>query len=47
MKLEEYQTAKTALEAGFALSPGDRRFNKLIKECDDRIPGICIREFQL
>ncbi|CAA6665954.1 unnamed protein product [Spirodela intermedia] len=37
MKLEEYQTAKTALQAGFDLSPGDTRFNKLIKECDDRI----------
>ncbi|XP_078431770.1 protein SGT1 homolog [Wolffia australiana] len=37
MKLEEFQTAKAALEAGFALSPGESRFAKLIKECDVRI----------
>jgi len=37
MKLEEYQTAKAALEAGAALVPGDNRFTKLIKECDERI----------
>jgi len=37
MKLEEYQTAKAALEAGAQLVPGDTRFTKLIKECDDRI----------
>ncbi|OAY82117.1 Protein SGT [Ananas comosus] len=37
MKLEEYQTAKTALEAGAALAPGDLRFTRLIKECDERI----------
>lgn len=39
MKLEEYQTAKAALEAGAALVPGDSRFTKLIKECDERIAG--------
>lgn len=39
MKLEEYQTAKTALEAGAALAPGDSRFTQLIKECDERIAG--------
>ena len=39
MKLEEFQTAKAALEAGYALSPGDARFEKLIKECDDQIAG--------
>jgi hypothetical protein len=39
MKLEEYQTAKAALETGAALVPGDNRFTKLIKECDDRIAG--------
>ena len=39
MKLEEFQTAKAALEAGYALSPGDTRFEKLIKECDDQIAG--------
>ncbi|KAL4346951.1 hypothetical protein GQ457_17G024730 [Hibiscus cannabinus] len=37
MKLEEYQTAKAALEAGVALAPGDSRFSKLIKECEERI----------
>uniref|UniRef100_A0A1D1YXX0 Protein SGT1 homolog n=1 Tax=Anthurium amnicola TaxID=1678845 RepID=A0A1D1YXX0_9ARAE len=37
MKLEEYQTAKAALEAGAALAPADARFTKLIKECDERI----------
>ncbi|KAF3332403.1 protein SGT1 isoform X2 [Carex littledalei] len=37
MKLEEYQTAKAALEAGAALVPGDNIFTKLIKECDERI----------
>ncbi|KAE8719719.1 Protein SGT1-like protein [Hibiscus syriacus] len=37
MKLEEYQTAKAALESGAALAPGDSRFSKLIKECEERI----------
>ncbi|URE20535.1 suppressor of G2 allele of SKP1 [Musa troglodytarum] len=37
IKLEEYQTAKAALEAGVLLAPGDSRFTKLIKECDERI----------
>ncbi|GMN44514.1 hypothetical protein TIFTF001_013715 [Ficus carica] len=37
MKLEEYQTAKAALELGASLAPGDKRFSKLIKECDERI----------
>ncbi|XP_060203746.1 protein SGT1 homolog [Lycium barbarum] len=37
MKLEEYQTAKTALEKGASLAPGESRFTKLIKECDERI----------
>ncbi|XP_058100176.1 protein SGT1 homolog [Magnolia sinica] len=37
MKLEEYQTAKTALEAGASLAPGDSRFTKLIQDCDERI----------
>ncbi|KAK4431419.1 protein SGT1 [Sesamum alatum] len=36
-KLEEYQTAKIALETGASLAPGDSRFTNLIKECDDRI----------
>lgn len=37
IKLEEYQTAKAALEAGLLLAPGNSRFTRLIKECDDRI----------
>lgn len=40
MKLEEYQTAKAAFEAGAALAPGDSRFAKLIEECDKCIAGI-------
>lgn len=39
MKLEEYETAKAALELGAALEPGDTRFAILIKECDVRIKG--------
>ncbi|MBA0806385.1 hypothetical protein Gohar_005839 [Gossypium harknessii] len=37
MKLEEYQTAKAALETGAALAPEESRFSKLIKECEERI----------
>ncbi|CAN1751454.1 Protein SGT1 homolog [Linum perenne] len=39
MKLEEYQTAKAALDAGVSLAPNDQksRFTNLIKECEDRI----------
>ncbi|KAL9275071.1 SGT1-like protein, partial [Drosera capensis] len=37
IKLEEYQTAKAALQAGSSLAPGDSRFTNLIKECDQRI----------
>ncbi|XP_077227702.1 protein SGT1 homolog isoform X2 [Tasmannia lanceolata] len=37
VKLEEYQTAKAALEAGACLTPDDLRFTNLIKECDERI----------
>lgn len=37
MKLEEYQTAKAALELGASLAPGESRFAKMIKECDERI----------
>ncbi|KAL0400678.1 UNVERIFIED_CONTAM: protein SGT1 [Sesamum latifolium] len=36
-KLEEYQTAKMALETAASLAPGDSRFTNLIKECDERI----------
>ncbi|KAJ0856230.1 putative CS domain, SGS domain, HSP20-like chaperone, tetratricopeptide repeat-containing [Helianthus annuus] len=32
--LEEYQTAKTAFEAGSKLAPGDTRFTDWIKKCD-------------
>ncbi|KAH6804600.1 phosphatase-like protein [Perilla frutescens var. frutescens] len=37
IKLEEYQTAKAALETGASLAPGDSRFTKFIKECDEGI----------
>ncbi|KAH7557719.1 hypothetical protein ACOSP7_027575 [Xanthoceras sorbifolium] len=37
MKLEEYHTAKAALETGASLAPGDSRFTNLIKECDQHI----------
>ncbi|XP_022737970.1 protein SGT1 homolog B-like [Durio zibethinus] len=37
MKLEEYHTAKAALEIGAGLAPGESRFSKLIKECEERI----------
>ena len=39
MKLEEYQTAKAALEAGLIITPGDSRFSRLTKECDKLIAG--------
>lgn len=42
IKLEEYQTAKAALEAGSSLAPGDTRFTQLMKECEKRIAGILI-----
>ncbi|XP_027773304.1 protein SGT1 homolog isoform X2 [Solanum pennellii] len=37
MKLEEYQTAKETLEIGASLAPGESRFTRLIKECDEHI----------
>ncbi|KEH26376.1 putative SGS domain, HSP20-like chaperone, acetyltransferase A, auxiliary subunit [Medicago truncatula] len=37
MKLEEYQTAKTALETGASLAADKSRFVKLIEECDELI----------
>ncbi|KAJ0043437.1 hypothetical protein Pint_17559 [Pistacia integerrima] len=40
MKLEEYQTAKAALETGATLSPGESRFTNLIEECNERIAGL-------
>lgn len=39
IELEEYQTAKAALETGASLAPNDSRFTKFIKECDKRIAG--------
>lgn len=39
LKLEEYQTAKAALEKGASLALGDSRFVDLVKECDERIAG--------
>ncbi|KAM7463755.1 hypothetical protein LguiA_031876 [Lonicera macranthoides] len=39
IKLEEYQTAKAALEVGASLAVGDLRFTNLIKECDQGIAG--------
>ncbi|XP_031269390.1 protein SGT1 homolog B-like [Pistacia vera] len=41
MKLEEYQTAKAALETGATLSPGESRFTNLIEECNERIAEEC------
>ncbi|XP_018838600.1 protein SGT1 homolog [Juglans regia] len=35
--LEEYQTAKAALETGASLAPEDSRFTNLLKECDQLI----------
>ncbi|TXG50577.1 hypothetical protein EZV62_023101 [Acer yangbiense] len=37
MKLEEYYTAKSALEKGSSLAENDSRFTKLIEECDKSI----------
>ncbi|XP_061996667.1 protein SGT1 homolog B [Rosa rugosa] len=37
LELEEYQTAKAALELGASLAPEEPRFAKLIKECDELI----------
>lgn len=39
LKLEEYHTAKAALEVGASLSSNDSRFTRLLKECDN-----CIEE---
>uniref|UniRef100_A0A2C9WAC2 Protein SGT1 homolog n=1 Tax=Manihot esculenta TaxID=3983 RepID=A0A2C9WAC2_MANES len=41
MKLEEYHTAKRALEIGASLAQDDSRFTNLIKECDLRIAEDC------
>jgi len=37
IKLEEYQTAKAALELGSSYANGDSRFTRLLKECEERI----------
>ncbi|KAJ8773227.1 hypothetical protein K2173_028404 [Erythroxylum novogranatense] len=37
LKLEEYETAKAALETGASLAPGDSRFISLIKQCNELI----------
>ncbi|KAK7253063.1 hypothetical protein RIF29_37467 [Crotalaria pallida] len=37
IKLEEYHTAKLALQSGASLAPNDSRFTKLIEECDHHI----------
>ncbi len=39
IRLEEYQTAKAALELGYSFASGDSRFTRLMKECDERIAG--------
>lgn len=39
LRLEEYQTAKAALEIGASLASEDSRFVNLIKECDECIAG--------
>lgn len=48
MKLEEYLTAKTALEKGASLTPDGpekSRFTSLIKECDEQMAGKAFHEF--
>ena len=50
MRLEEYQTAKAALELGASLAPEESRFAKLIKECDELIAGqwfVCYDSFAI
>lgn len=42
LKLEEYITAKAALELGASLDQNDSRFTKLISECDKHIAGILV-----
>lgn len=40
MKLEEYSTAKAALEKGVSVAPNESKFKKMIDECNLRIAGI-------
>jgi suppressor of G2 allele of SKP1 len=35
--LEEYQTAKVALEKGVSFAPNDSRFTNLIQQCERHI----------
>lgn len=39
IKLEEYHTAKVALEKGASFAPNESRFTNLIQECDRYIAG--------
>lgn len=40
MKLEEYRTAKSALEKGASVAPNESKFKKMLDECNLRIAGI-------
>ena len=40
MKLEEYSTAKAALQKGASVAPNESKFNKMIDECNLHIAGI-------
>lgn len=40
MKLEEYSTAKAALEKGASIAPDESKFKKMIDECNLRIAGM-------
>ncbi|KAG2240325.1 hypothetical protein Bca52824_090815 [Brassica carinata] len=42
MKLEEYRTAKTALEKGASVAPSESKFNKLIDEMNDSSLSVVI-----
>lgn len=48
IKLEEYHTAKVALEKGASFAPNESRFTNLIQECDRYIAGqhifLCLLE---
>lgn len=39
MKIEDYQTAKAALEHGASLAPEDSRFTELLDECKKHVEG--------
>lgn len=39
MKLEEYTTAKAALEKGASVAPNESKFEKMIDECNLLIAG--------